>query len=62
LLITQYPFCPFQEEEEVDEMLLFDDDMMDADPECLPRRVLHDFAVYNAEVSTANSTSFVIVI
>jgi len=32
-------------------MLLFDEDMMDADPEDLPRRLLHDFAVYNAEVS-----------
>ncbi|GAX75038.1 hypothetical protein CEUSTIGMA_g2482.t1 [Chlamydomonas eustigma] len=38
-----------KEEEEVDEMLLFDEEMVDADPEYLPRRVLHDFAVYNAE-------------
>ncbi len=31
-------------------MLLFDDEMIAADPEDLPRRVLHDFVIYNAEV------------
>ena len=45
-----FPVSYEKEEEETDEMLLFDEDMMDADPEYLPRRLLHDFAIYNAEV------------
>ena len=50
-IADDYPVpAPYEkEEEETDEMLLFDEDMMDADPEDLPRRLLHDFAVYNAE-------------
>ena len=45
-----FPVSYEKEEEETDEMLLFDEEMMDADPEYLPRRLLHDFAIYNAEV------------
>ncbi len=41
---------PDQEEEETDELLLLDEEMLDADPEDLPRRLLTNFAVYNAEV------------
>ena len=42
--------CPEQEEEETDELLLLDEEMLDAPPEDLPRRLLTNFAVYNAEV------------
>lgn len=51
-IADDYPVpAPYdKEEEETDEMLLFDEEMMDADPEDLPRRLLHDFAIYNAEV------------
>ena len=42
--------CPDQEEEETDELLLLDEEMLDAPPENLPRRLLTNFAVYNAEV------------
>ncbi|BDA51554.1 DNA (cytosine-5)-methyltransferase 1B [Coccomyxa sp. Obi] len=38
-----------KEEEETDELLLLDEEMLDADPEDLPRRLLTNFAVYNAE-------------
>jgi hypothetical protein len=39
------------EVEETDELLMADpDDLMDVEPEQLPRRLLHDFAFYNAEV------------
>ena len=38
-----------QTEAETDELLLVDEDMLDADPEQLPRRLLSDFAIYNAE-------------
>ena len=41
---------PDQEEEETDELLLLDEEMLDAPPEDLPRRLLTNFAVYNAEV------------
>eukprot|EP00955_Chlamydomonas_euryale_P098086 365123-Chlamydomonas_euryale.AAC.26 len=44
-LPTQYE----KTEEETDEMLLFDEEMMDCDPEDLPRRLLHNFAIYNSE-------------
>lgn len=37
-------------QEETDELLLFDEELMDVDPEYLPRRVLTDFTIYNAEV------------
>ena len=40
-----------QEEEETDELLLWDDEMAGMDPEDLPRRRLLDFSLYNAEVS-----------
>ena len=39
-----------KEEEETDELLLFDEDCADLDPEYLPRRLLTDFSIYNAEV------------
>ena len=39
-----------KEEEETDELLLFDEECMDLDPEYLPRRLLTDFSIYNAEV------------
>ncbi|CAL5224063.1 g6688 [Coccomyxa viridis] len=38
-----------KEEEETDELLLMDEEMLDAPPEDLPRRLLTNFAVYNAE-------------
>ena len=38
-----------QLEAETDELLLLDEDMLDADPEQLPHRMLSDFAIYNAE-------------
>lgn len=38
-----------QTEAETDELLLLDEEMLDADPEQLPRRLLSDFAIYNAE-------------
>ena len=38
-----------KEQEEMDELLFFDDEMMDIDPEYLPKRVLSDFSVYNCE-------------
>ena len=38
-----------QEQDEMDELILADDEMLDLAPEDLPRRVLSDFAVYNAE-------------
>ena len=39
-----------QVEDEMDELLLLEDDIFDVDPEALPRRLLTDFAIYNAEV------------
>lgn len=39
-----------QEEDETDELLLLEEDMLDADPELLPRRLLTNFAIYSAEV------------
>lgn len=36
--------------EETDELLLADEDAFDVDPDSLPRHVLSDFSVYNAEV------------
>lgn len=38
-------------QEETDELLLFDEELMDVDPEYLPRRLLTDFTIYNAEAS-----------
>ncbi|KAK9918243.1 hypothetical protein WJX75_002529 [Coccomyxa subellipsoidea] len=38
-----------KEEEETDELLLLDEETLDADPEDLPRRLLTNFAIYNAE-------------
>ena len=34
----------------MDELLLSEDDMFNADPEDLPRRLLTNFAIYNSEV------------
>ena len=47
--------CPNQEEEETDELLLLDEEMLDAPPEDLPRRLLTNFAVYNAEVGARDT-------
>ena len=47
--------CPKQEEEETDELLLLDEEMLDAPPEDLPRRLLTNFAVYNAEVGVKDT-------
>lgn len=38
-----------KEEEETDELLLFDEEVMDLDPEYLPRRLLTDFSIYNTD-------------
>ena len=46
-----------QEQEETDELLLMDEEMLDAPPEDLPRRLLTSFAVYNAEVGSAELPS-----
>jgi hypothetical protein len=44
------PPTPYaKEEEETDELLLFDEEMAEADPEALPRRLLTDFSLYNAD-------------
>lgn len=50
-IADDYPFPQAykKEEEETDELLLADEEMADVDPEYLPRRLLTDFAVYNAE-------------
>ena len=50
------PLCtcdclPARPQEETDELLLFDEELMEVDPEFLPRRLLTDFTIYNAEVS-----------
>lgn len=43
-----------QEEEEVDELaLLWDEELATMDPDALPRRLITDFSVYNAEVRAA---------
>lgn len=47
--------CGVKEEEETDELLLMDEEMMDAPPEDLPRRLLTNFAVYSAEVGSEES-------
>ena len=44
--------CARQVEAETDELLLLDEDMLDVDPEQLPRRLLSDFSIYNAEACT----------
>lgn len=49
LLPSTKPGVWLQTEAETDELLLVDEDMLDADPEQLPRRLLSDFAIYNAE-------------
>jgi DNA (cytosine-5)-methyltransferase 1 len=38
-----------KEEEETDELLLFDEELAGLDPEYLPRRLLTDFVIYNAD-------------
>ncbi|KAL4528770.1 hypothetical protein Ndes2437A_g03311 [Nannochloris sp. 'desiccata'] len=38
-----------KEEEETDELLLYDEELAECDPECLPRRLLTDFSIYNAD-------------
>lgn len=38
-----------KEEEEMDELLLFDEELAGLDPEYLPRRLLTDFSLYNAD-------------
>lgn len=38
-----------KEEDEADELLLMDEDMIDVDPEFLPRRMLTDFSIYNGD-------------
>ncbi|KAF8055388.1 MET1B [Scenedesmus sp. PABB004] len=35
--------------EETDELVLWDEEMADCDPEALPKRLLTDFSIYNAE-------------
>eukprot|EP00878_Enallax_costatus_P030274 GHUV01032949.1.p1 GENE.GHUV01032949.1~~GHUV01032949.1.p1 ORF type:complete len:574 (+),score=238.91 GHUV01032949.1:1551-3272(+) len=36
--------------EETDELLLWDEELADCDPEYLPKRLITDFSIYNAEV------------
>lgn len=36
--------------EEMDELVLWDEELADVDPELLPKRLLTDFSIYNAEV------------
>ena len=36
--------------EETEELLLWDEELADVDPELLPKRLLTDFSIYNAEV------------
>ena len=43
-----------QVEEETDELLLMDEELFGMDAEDLPRRVLSDFSIYNAEVRAAS--------
>ncbi len=43
------------EEEETDELLLFDEAYLNADPEFLPRRLIKDFSIYNSEVGKENA-------
>ena len=38
-----------KEEEEMDELLLYDEELAELDPEHLPRRLLTDFSIYNAD-------------
>lgn len=51
---------PDQEEEETDELLLLDEEMLDADPEDLPRRLLTNFAIYNAEVGALTMHTWIL--
>jgi len=46
------PAITVKEDEEMDELLMWDDELEGASPEELPRRRLLDFSIYNAEVST----------
>ena len=48
-----------KEEEETDELLLMDEEMLDAPPEDLPRRLLTNFAVYNAEVGSEDPKALI---
>lgn len=47
--------------EETDELLLWDEEMADIDPELLPRRLLTDFSIYNAEVRNHYTASAAVV-
>ena len=38
-----------QVDEEIDELVLMEDDLVESAPEYLPRRLLTNFAVYNAD-------------
>lgn len=50
-IAADYPLPAFYkaEEEETDEYILFDDDNAHLAPEELPRRMLHDWALYNTD-------------
>ncbi|KAJ7517728.1 hypothetical protein O6H91_21G038100 [Diphasiastrum complanatum] len=50
-IANDYPLPAYYEaeEEETDEYILFDDDVSPLAPEDLPRRKLHDWALYNSE-------------
>ena len=50
-IADDYPLpTPYSKnEEEMDELLLWDEELLDYDPEYLPRRTLTDFAIYNAD-------------
>jgi hypothetical protein len=43
--------------EETDELLLWDEEMADVDPECLPKRLITDFSIYNGEVRDAKAAA-----
>ncbi len=46
-----------QVEDETDELLLWDEELAQLDPEDLPKRRLTDFSIYNAEVGVYNYAS-----
>lgn len=59
VLVLLPPCCLLQAPdgvEETDELLLWDEEMADIDPEALPKRLLTDFSIYNAEVRGAGCT------
>jgi DNA (cytosine-5)-methyltransferase 1 len=47
-----------KEEEEADELLLWDEEGAWMDPEDLPKQLLDDFSIYNAEVGSASLMSW----